>query len=444
MKFTGELQPHQEDAIQWMIDKENHKGGVLADDVGLGKTVTSIALICANHVPKTLVLVPKSLLTQWNDHLKQFSNIKKTDETVTIVSISSLNSRSLKSPTDSIYHKTHWDRIIVDEAHCIRNRSSKIHKAICGLNGTIKWALTATPIMNKMSDFISLMRFIGVSQLECQQEKEKVVQNYILRRTKQLETECYIKNYNLQLNKDKEIYDFLFEETKSKIKKLQTKNVIQALEWILRLRQFCISPKIFIDSMKKKDPSLDFPDFPLIGSKEIEFKKILNNQKTLIFCHFIQEMDIYSQIVKDSGYKSLHLCGKMSLEERDECIKTFKNEDDINYLFVQIQTGGQGYNFQFASRIIFISPDWNPCNEHQAIGRAYRSGQINDVEVVKLITENTIETRIVELQNQKKELIKTILADKAGDKNKRIDKIKQISFQDIEKLVNINGSTTSN
>jgi SNF2 family DNA or RNA helicase len=168
--------PYQQEGVMWMLTMENNigkpKGGFLCDEMGLGKTVQLIATMLGNKKRKTLIVVPKSIVTQWVEEITRFApsltcvawdgpardstDISLVDIVVAPYSVVRMGSR---------LHRVHWDRIILDEAHEIRNRNSKLFKTVNALRSDIRWAVTGTPVFNSMNDFISLCEFVGIPRV---------------------------------------------------------------------------------------------------------------------------------------------------------------------------------------------------------------------------------------------------------------------------------------
>jgi len=450
---TSLIEPYQPEGVKWMLNKETEesymfdelmpRGGILADEVGLGKTILSISVILGNCKPKTLVILPKSLVCQWESQLHQFAPsvpvyvIKTASENVVIekdgvylISQSLLNCRNRTVGTSPV-HKVNWDRIFIDEAHLLRNSKSKIFEACCMLTSDIKWALTATPVMNRMNDFVNIMKWIGVSQFLCQGEKDLVTNRFILRRTKEdvrmhnktlKMTDCTVQVQYLPFSsfEEADFYLQVFNTERKKIKNAQNNNTTDLLEHLLRVRQLCIHPQLYLEGMSRKTGS-SFGTWNHSSTKVSALIRSMKEQprddKTLIFCQFVKEMDIYAEVLEKEGYNSVRLDGNMSTLERDSAVTRFKTDPAVTVFVIQINTGGQGINLQAANRIFIMSPNWNPAIEYQAIGRAHRTGQEKPVYVTKFcITSGDekmpfIEENIIHLQERKKQIIANILND---------------------------------
>lgn len=478
---------HQQKGITWMLAKElteTIKGGILADEVGLGKTIQSIGIICKNPVPNTLILVPKSLVNQWHYEINKFSsNIKvhicedkqvpSLDPTQVNVVISSITQIYGRFPKGSAmgekykltqFHTTMWDRLIIDEAHSIKNRKSKLHRACLDLKTRYSWLLTATPIMNRMTDFVNLMGFFGYTQIECQTKKMEIANKMILRRTKEQvkhsdvsldlpKLETTICEVDFQTKEERDLYCEVFNRMKAEIKELkrdrENNNVMEALERLLRIRQISIHPQLYYDGMGKKNKHE--PEQYTGNSTKLEtlvelLKEKPSDEKAIVFCQFIKEMKIYEKRLENEGYNTLMINGSLTLEERTSRIAEFKTDKTKTIILIQINTGGCGLNLQEANWVYITAPTWNPCMEYQAIGRAHRSGQTKPVNVKKIVLngEETsefsyVEASIVALQEDKQKIVREILADDSldeGVKSVRVQKTAaKLTFNQISRLI---------
>lgn len=456
MSLKLDLYTHQIEGVQWMINREmseDIKGGINADDVGLGKTLMSIALIIKKPLPNTLLIVPKSLIPQWISEISKFSdgliidipeNDKYTFNTdtnktsITIISSSRMNMLGKENWT--VYEHSSWDRLIIDEAHCIKNKKSKLHKNCSRIPTNIRWLLTATPVMNKMPDFVHMMGFIGVSQNDCQISRNEITKKYIIHRKNESDSlpDLCIEELKVPMTYENDLYTEVCSNVKSYLTRSRQQNMMQVLELLLRLRQISIHPQLYYNGMSKK-----YTDEPLVVwdesvSKLEAFKGLLSfENKTLVFCHFIAEIDNYSDAAIELGFKCVKLDGRMTQEERVQSVQNF-HQEDIHILFVQINVGGTGFNLQVANKIIFTSPDWTPALEHQAIGRAYRNGQTRNVSVTKLICivegSTSIEEQMTDLKKEKEAMIKRIMNDAHGNKETRVKDVSCITISDVKRM----------
>ena len=225
--------PYQREGVQWMLGMENQKsgpkGGFLCDEMGLGKSVQLICTMLGNPTPRTLIIVPKSIITQWVEEINRFApnltiNIfdgperKMKEADITIAPYTLLTVKGAESGASTPLHHVQWDRVILDEAHEIRNSGSKLHKSVCRLHSTIKWIVTGTPVFNSMNDFVSLCVFFGFHKSSVQAMTKDIKDIYILRRTKEDLAQinerlrlppCHFENVELDmLPEEKALYEF--------------------------------------------------------------------------------------------------------------------------------------------------------------------------------------------------------------------------------------------
>lgn len=426
------LKPHQKEGVEWMIGRETCEGttfhdermplgGILADEVGLGKTIQTIGLM--QSIPKkSLIIAPKSLVLQWIDEIHRFApsmrvvNLTKTfdathltEDCVYIISSSYFN-KSTAVIGSTPLHKTQWGRIIIDESHSIKNKKSKLHKSVSCLASDARWCLTATPVMNKMDDFINLVSFIGLSKFVTQGFRDDVVNTFLKRRTKDdvkhQDEALNLPKLNIEVcrmpfanEEEKKLYKDVFNDTNEQMRKKTNNNAVELLEMLLRVRQVCAYPQCYVDGMKKKfktemdDWTSETTKVPRITEDVLKVR----DQKSIIFCQFRREMHAYKKALEAHEVKSVFIHGLMSMEERSTSIDTFKNTD-TNVIIIQIHTGGQGYNLQNAQNVFITSPTWNPCIEYQAIGRAHRTGQKNEVVVKRYIISDETDTDTVYIE----------------------------------------------
>ena len=471
------LLDYQAEGLKWMYERETKlfqlqgenmpKGGIVADDVGLGKTLMALSIIIANPKEKTVIILPKTLVLQWKAQIEKFTNFKteiisntlsfecKESNTIYLISQSQLNKRNTLVGKTGV-HMIEWDRIIVDEAHFLRNKNSKTYEAFMLLQSSIRWALTATPVMNRMTDFVHIMQWIGVSQYFCQAEKEMVNESFILRRTKddlsiEQRLECYtnIKYIPFSSFEEAKLYTNVFNQERRLIKNNQNRNISDLLEHLLRIRQICIHPQLYLDGMSRKKKE-DHGRWTENVTKLDNLLECINkhddpSDKTLVFCAFVKEIDMTVSFLNSHGLNCERLDGRLSMNDRNEAVHRFTHQRNKKVFVIQINTGGQGINLQCANRIYIMSPDWNPAVEHQAVGRAYRKGQKKTVYVTKFCISSgvqerpSVEENIIKLQYEKKRIIANVLNDKRIENDGIIhDKLSLSLCKDnIKKLFNI-------
>jgi SNF2 family DNA or RNA helicase len=439
------IAPYQRDGVQWMLARETVvtggvKGGFLCDEMGLGKTVQIIATLLGNPKPHTLIIVPKSIVTQWKDevakfapHLRVFTfdgngrtrnpeDFLKYDITIAPYSV------ILHS--DKVFHsqKVHWSRIILDEGHEIRNRVSKRHIELASIQAPIRWVVSGTPIYNSMKDFVSLCSFIGLQKNYVQAKTAYIRETYIMRRTKEDVTKfnerlrlppCDFEVVDIEMYpEERDLYNSVFAGSRERIHFLKSTSEnfnlhnVEILACLLRVRQLMIHPQVYMDGVgceelwKHKSKKIE----TLVDMIETH-----PAEKTLVFCQFIREMDIIEQSLCGK-FDTFRIDGRVMNEARDEQIRCFKKGKAGSVFIIQVKTGGQGLNLQDATRVYIMGPSWNPATELQAIARSHRTGQTRKVTVRKLVCTNdeeipSVEHAIMTLQQHKAVICAEVLQD---------------------------------
>ena len=464
-KYGYTLRQYQEAGVKWMIAQElkaGYKGGILADDPGLGKTIQTAALM-AGLPKKTLIIVPTAVLTQWREIMGEifghdeiyfhYGNEKKTTSreicalnfNICITSHGCAVSRKKKTYKTILHIPDFWKRIIIDEGHVIRNKKTKMHQTVLNYSMVdgAKWILSGTPIQNRRTDIINLLAFIGIPISNIKANLELYIADYLLRRTKKVLMDGIFQ----ELNFNTHIIPFKTSEEQNTYNKIETASLeeladlkysgtsglnyeMMVIEVLIRLRQASCHPQIAIDSMNSKYEEIEIDDFDDNSTKidAVIHDISVAEGLSLVFCHFIGEMNTIKDQLNIIGITSELYNGSMSRQSRDATLNSFKRgTTSTKVLIVQIMAGGVGLNLQEFSNVFIVSPDWNPTNEIQAISRAHRYGQTKTVTVHKyILTYNkafilpdgdidmdstTIDERILRLQIKKRELMVDLLKD---------------------------------
>ena len=443
-KFEGDLiKPYQSEGVRWMMVRERDctPGGILCDEMGLGKTAQTICTILADtHHTNTLILCPKSVVEQWaaelfkfapclREHVLIYGGPQRTRDPEVLktykVVISSLGMvLPRKEIMVTTLHGVNWHRVVIDEAHDMRNRKSLTFIHVNALKARIRWCLTGTPVFNKIGDFVTLMAWIGIPRQHVQAGLKACVDRYVIRRTKEEVSEhnetlrlppCIVENVMVKINEhEAELYDQLFTKGQLAVKRSQTSQnagmyIMEILEAYLRCRQ-CLAYPDLITRIDKKKWEHNCTKIDVLMTKLDQHP----TEKTLIFCNFRGEMDVIQERANRHVYR---IDGSYSQHDRNEQIKMF-NEDSTGSIFViQIKAGGVGLNLQNATRVYITSPAWNPATEIQAIGRSHRTGQKNTVRVCRLITEDvddrigSIEKTLIRLQEAKSQEFSKLMSN---------------------------------
>jgi len=419
-----------------------------------------------NPKPRTLIIVPKSIITQWAEEINRFApnltiNVfdgperKMKEADVTLAPYTLLTTKGAGADAKTPLHMVQWDRVILDEAHEIRNKKSKLFKSVCRIQTQIKWIVTGTPVFNSIEDFVSLCTFLGLSKVVVQGMTNKIKDIYILRRTKEDLSQiserlrlppCYFENVELEMYPDeKQLYELMFLEAQETIRdafrdaqSLNAKNMV-ILECLLRARQCMIHPPLYLDGVAKKTGTQAEKWVGRSNKMETLFEMVKSHpsEKTLIFCQFRGEMN---HIQKNMERPVFRIDGSVHKEERVGQIEGFKKAAPGAVFIIQIKAGGQGLNLQEATRVYITAPSWNPATELQAIGRSHRTGQTKPVYVKKLIYKEcarfvSVEEEMMALQGHKSIVCSKVLNDERIERQIPVNRTSaKISILDIKKI----------
>ncbi len=404
-------------------------GGILADEMGLGKTIQTIAFLLANKDKKSIVITPTSLIYNWKSELEKFAptlnigilHAPKTEREKLINNINSYDVilttyTTYKNDMDK-YKDISFDFCIIDEAQNIKNPDATITKSIKSINAKVKFALTGTPIENNLTELWSIFDFIMPGYLYNKSkfksifedndkniiELKNLIKPFILRRTKKevikelpdkIEQKLVI-----ELEKEhKRAYKGYINLITRKIKENNQDN-ITVFSYLTKLRQLCLSPELMVKNYQGKNSKLDV------------LMNIINdsgNDKILVFSQFTKVLEVIGNRLREANIQYSYLDGKTNAKERVKVVEEFNNNDDKVFL-ISLKAGGTGLNLTSANIVVHFDPWWNPAVENQASDRAHRIGQKNVVNVIKLIAKDTVEEKVIYLQESKKELIEDVI-----------------------------------
>lgn len=412
------LLPHQQDAREWCLQKEKD-GCILADDMGLGKTVTSCSLLVSNVV-KTLVIVPLALLTQWateiEKHTKGLSTVIYHGGKRNTVDISGYDVTITTAHTivgdfrkGIIAMYATYDRLIIDEAHKLKNSKSKFHMILSSIfqRTPYKVLLTGTPICNNINDLISLFLLLNTYPYNSNdywkrrslKDKVEMVQDiksqFLLYRTKDVVLQGKLPDITM-----KSVRLPLVKKTQKAAYKVVKESLYDCkLIKILRMRQ-CVNDIGMIDSVHD------------ISEKVEQVINILETiplgDKVVIFSQWKTMLDIVAMFI-DKPY--LMYTGQSSSEEKKTILEEFNDPNNTTrrLMFITLKCGGCGLNLNIANHAIMIEPYFNHADERQAIDRIYRLGQQKKVFVYKLRISSSIENWMRQLQKTKFSLSNIVL-----------------------------------
>ncbi|AJG97643.1 DNA helicase [Clostridium beijerinckii] len=451
--FKGILREYQINGFKWLKTlSEVEFGGILADEMGLGKTIQVIAFLLSEKNKKTCIVCPTSLIYNWKDEFLRFapslrvvmvhgSQRDKVMEDICEYDVVLTTYGTLRLDIDN-YRDIVFDYCIIDEGQSIKNSEAQNSIAVKEIQAKIRFALTGTPIENNLTELWSIFDFIMPGYLYA---KEKFEEKFISRREENLENlKTMIKPFILRRTKkevmnelpDKIEKTLLVEMTPSQkavysnyVKRVKTamKNNkdgrIEIFSYLTKLREICL------------DPSLILKDYNGGSGKIEEVAEIIKNHidsggKILLFSQFTSALDRIGDRLNKEKIEFFHLSGKTSPKNRIKMVKDFNTNEFVNVFLISLKAGGTGLNLTSANLVIHFDPWWNPAVEAQATDRAHRIGQRDVVEVIKLVSKGTIEEKIILLQEDKKQLIDSILTGEL--KNSGL--LGSLSKEDLQQL----------
>ncbi|KAA5546553.1 DEAD/DEAH box helicase [Adhaeribacter rhizoryzae] len=462
--FKGELRPYQKAGYNWLHFVKDYKfGGCLADDMGLGKTVQTLAMLQFQKEngaqSASLLVMPTSLIYNWANEAQRFtpglrilnytgtyrektvSQFKHYDLILTSYGIVRLDKELLKGYL--------FDYIILDESQSIKNPSSNTSLAVRELKSKHKLILTGTPVENSTMDLWSQMSFINPGLLGNQSffkeeflkpiEKEKdevktkklhsLIKPFILRRHKsQVAKELPEKIEQLTYCKMTEEQEKAYEETKSFyrnkiLKGLEEQGMVNTqfmlLQGLMKLRQIANHPRLADTAYEGE------------SGKMKEILRMIRNvvgkgHKVLVFSQFVKHLDIVRAALDERHITYTYLDG--NTKNRQQQVDRFQTDESIRVFLISLKAGGVGLNLTAADYVFILDPWWNPAIEAQAVDRAHRIGQQNTVFTYKFISKDTVEEKILALQNKKLQLVTDLISTDESV-------IKNLTKADIENLL---------
>ena len=467
--LNANLRNYQETGFKWLKTLDSYNfGGILADDMGLGKTIQLVSVILsyveefnknAKNVeevnteiakPKTsLVICPSSLTLNWFNEIKKFApsldvmlingniqerknKIEKINDYDVVITSYDILKRDIETYKEKQYE---FKYIIADEAQYIKNNNTQNFKAIKEINAETRYALTGTPIENSLSELWSIFDFVMPGYLfsyrkfkelyetpivrdednSAMKKLKMLIEPFILRRVKEeVLTELPDKTITILNNEmedeQKRIYMSYMTQVKEEIETEISingfeKSQIKILSLLMRLRQICCHPALFIENYKGESSKLN-------QCIQIVKDAIESGHKILLFSGYTSMFDIIEEEFKKENISYYKLTGQTKVGDRIRLVDEFNENPDIKVFLISLKAGGTGLNLIGADMVIHYDPWWNLSAENQATDRTYRIGQKKNVQVYKLITKNSIEEKIYELQQRKAKLIDNMLSTK--------------------------------
>ncbi|MCQ2605597.1 MAG: DEAD/DEAH box helicase [Bacteroidales bacterium] len=447
-EIQATLRPYQVEGYRWLCFlNANNFGGCLADDMGLGKTLQTISLIqkvlnmqkeMGQHKP-SLIVSPASIVYNWdnefekftpnikvfkyigNERNREFSYFNDYDVILTTYGL-------LRNDIES-FEKFPFYYIVLDESQMIKNPGSKIYSSVLKLNSDRKLLLTGTPIENTLIDLWTQLNFVNRDMLGSQKffkdyfvkgiehhdenianQLRRIIKPFIFRREKQeVAKDLPALTEQVRYCKMSDVQSKLYETEKSKVRNMIfesiehdtfQKTTINVLQALMRLRLLANHPQLVEGS---HGSSGKFDEVLRM------LPNIIHHHKVLIFSSFVRHLDLFKEHFKKEGLKFAYLIGSTS--NREEVIRKFQEDEECKLFLISIKAGGVGLNLTQADYVFILDPWWNPSVENQAVSRAHRIGQKNNVTVYRFISENTIEEKIQTLQQRKTQLVSNFVPD---------------------------------
>ncbi len=449
------LRSYQTYGFKWLsMLSELGFGGILADDMGLGKTIQVIALLLSRHereengsdTKPSLIVCPASLVYNWEEEFKRFApeidvkTIAGTQaERKKILSSGKLpevliTSYDLLKRDIGQYENLQFDVEIIDEAQFIKNAQAAVSKSVKVINAVHRFALTGTPIENRLSELWSIFDYLMPGFLytydrfrsdfenaitkhkdeDVTKQLRNMVGPFILRRLKEdvlkdLPDKMEEVRFSRFDSAQRKLYDAQVTHMKKMIESSafdEGKDRIKVLAELTRIRQICCDPALITEGYNGESAKR-------ASCLELVQSAIDGGHKILLFSQFTSMFELLEKDFKDNGIEFYKITGQTRKEERIQLVHAF-NENDVPLFLISLKAGGTGLNLTGADVVIHYDPWWNLAAQNQATDRAHRIGQTKKVSVFKLIVKDTIEEKIVEMQNAKKDLADAILSGESS------------------------------
>ena len=465
-ELENRLRPYQTSGYHWLNYLNTVGwGGILADDMGLGKTVQALSML--SHYQKqegnlkALVVCPTTLIYNWENEIKKFTpsltwcihhgslrtrnpeDFEKSDIVITTYG-------TLRSDIQ-LMMKILFDYVILDESQAIKNPSSKVTKAACLLNAKNRLCMSGTPLQNNTFDVYAQMNFLNpgllgsveffrnefstpIDKFGEQEQKDhlrKLLYPFILRRTKeQVAKDLPEKTETILFcemeDEQRKVYEAYRNVYRDKIMGVIEgqgidKSQLTILQGLMKLRQICDSPAILNEEEKYPNHSIKLDELTR------EITENIGEHKALVFSQFLGMLALIKGKLTENNIPFDYFDGSTPPHERERAIQNFQNNEDCRVFLISLKAGGVGLNLTAADYVYIVDPWWNPAVEQQAIDRTHRIGQTKNIFAYRMICKDTIEDKILQLQERKRILAKELIADDQTF-------VKSLSKEDVEYL----------
>lgn len=425
-EFLATLREYQWDGVFWLAKmRKKGSGCILADEMGLGKTLQVLAYLLSVGNARSLIVVPTSLVSNWDAEIKRFlpswdgqvalnNRVPDSSKRVSIISYELLK-RNI-----GLYKSVFYDTLVLDEAQVLKNDNTQRHQVISQLDFVHGIVMTGTPIENAVDDvwsfFYILMpgmravhnRLKRLADGETRSEtflkiSSKLLNPFILRRTKKQYLkdlpECTERNIYVTMDKEeRRTYDNVHKVFSKALKDGISGRVTSiALEALLRLRQTCVSVNLLPSALYKGNRRMSSKMSLVLG----QIRQLGDGDKIIVFSQFVQALEELEGYLNDQGISYVSLYGTTT--NRETPVTVFQNDKGVKVFLSSIKAGGVGLNLTAADYVLLLDDWWNPAVEAQAFSRAHRIGQQRNVEVIRLVCKDTVEEKILALQQRKQQ-----------------------------------------
>ena len=442
------LRKYQRDGYRWLRTLDGYgMGGILADDMGLGKTLQVLSYLLAlkegGQPLPSLIVCPASLVLNWEEECKKFTPqltcvamdgdaahravlARRWAEADLVVT-----SYDLLRRDEDRYAEQPFYACILDEAQAIKNHTTQKYKAVCQVRSQVRFALTGTPVENRLGELWSIFSFLMPGYLPpyknfCARFEKPIVQEedanavrrlnqltgpFILRRMKaDVLRELPPKTENVHRieldTEQRKLYLAAVVDAREKLRAAKPEDKMAVFAVLMRLRQICCDPRLVADNWSGGSAKLD-------ACMELVTAAVEGGHRILLFSQFTSMLDLLAQRLDEARVSHFTLQGSTPKPVRAELVRRF-NAGEASVFLISLRAGGTGLNLTAADIVIHYDPWWNVAAQNQATDRAYRIGQKNPVQVYKLIAQDTIEEKIVELQQAKQSLADTVTGSADG------------------------------
>ncbi|VMI48756.1 putative SNF-family helicase [Streptococcus pneumoniae] len=430
-QVKADLRDYQEKGIGWLQMLHHYGfGGILADDMGLGKTLQTIAFLTSQVTKESrvLILAPSGLIYNWADEFQKFApqldvavvhGLKASREEILADSHQIyVTSYAIFRQDSELYQGMAFDFLFLDEAQVMKNAQTKIAQTLRQFVVPSVFALSGTPIENHLGELWSIFQIVMPGLLPSKKEFMKLpaervaqfIKPFVMRRKKEevlteLPDLIEVVYKNELEDQQKAIYLAQLQQMRDHLAQVSEQEFqrsrVEILSGLMRLRQICDTPALFMEDYQGASGKLD-------SLRDLLVQVADGGHRVLIFSQFKGMLEKIEQELPDLGLTSFKITGSTPAKERQDMTKAF-NQGERDAFLISLKAGGVGLNLTGADTVILVDLWWNPAVEAQAIGRAHRMGQEETVEVYRLVTKGTIEEKIQELQEQKKHLVSQVL-----------------------------------